>query len=446
MKFNEVKEPFRILYTDTAKYVVIAACRGGGKTVAVTQYAIHRMLHNENYKVIFFSSSLQKANETTYPIMREYIQYFEEEKICEVNHNKSERKYELIFGADDVREFSLGTYENPDKRRGSHPDMIILDEASTMDYHMFDMIIDPMLNHLGFGGKVVIIGTPNGHDKFWELLKRGESEEEYWKDWSSYVFKASSSGLLDKEFIELKQAQLPPEVFEQEYECNFDVSVGSGYAYSKILFKMGEKRINPDVTYDAAKPVYTAWDIGHSDNTSVWFFQTRGDEVRLIDFYEGSGEHISSHAAEVADRGYVIKTSLLPHDARNKNATTLSTVEQVLSEFGLRPVVLERTNSVWNGIQGVNGMLKSAYINSEKCAKGLEHLKNYKTKIDPKTNVNMYVPIHDKHSDAADALRYVWEGKKYWDQGAQEIKIENTYGDGSPWNYGNRREIPKFGM
>lgn len=436
MQFSEVKKPFQVLYTDPSKYVVIAACRGGGKTVAVTQYAIHRMLNNENYKVMFFSSSLQKANETTYPIMREYIQYFEEEKICEVKHNRSERKYELIFGTNDIREFSLGTYENPDKRRGSHPDMIILDEASTMDYHMFDMIIDPMLNHLGFGGKLIAIGTPQGHDKFWELLQRGQSEEVYWKDWSAYVFRASTSGLLDENFVELKRAQLTPEVFEQEYECNFDVSVSSAYTYGKILFKMEtENRINDDITYDARKPVYTAWDLGRNDYTSVWFFQTRGSELRLIDFYEGNEEHISVHAMAVADKGYIIKTSILPHDSRNRTVTSWSTAEQVLSEFSLRPVVLERTDSVWNGIQGVKIMLKSAYFNKEKCIKGIEHLKNYKTKIDPKTNLNLYVPEHDEHSNAADALRYIWEGRKYWDSEAQEIKIVNTYGEGSPWNY-----------
>lgn len=423
MNYSEVKNPFRVLYTDESKYIVIVACRGGGKTVAVTQYAMNEISTRRNYKVMFFSSTLSKADETTYPLMREYLQFFEDNKICEINHNKSKREYEFKYAENDIRTFSLATYENPDKRRGSHPDMIILDEASTMEYNMFDMIIDPMLNHLGFGGKVLIIGTPSGQDKFYELYQRGLSND--YPEWSSYMFKATDSGLLEKDYVEHKRATLTPEIFEQEYECSFDVNVGSGYVYSKILYNAKEK-INKDITYDPTKPVYTSWDLGHSDYTSIWFFQTFGNEIHFIDFFEQNGEHISSIAADIASKEYPIKTSILPHDARNKTSAVLSTVEQVLSEFGLRPIVLERTNSVWSGIEGVRGMLKNAYFNIDRCAEGIEHLKNYKVKIDPKTNVNTYVPIHDKHSDCADALRYVWEGRNYWNSVTQQINIENV--------------------
>ncbi|MDR2666492.1 MAG: hypothetical protein LBB34_00005 [Holosporales bacterium] len=384
MKFNKVKEPFRALYSDNSKYKVVVACRGGGKTIAVMQYGTEKLLKNKNYKVIFFSSTLQKAEETIGPYMREVEQFFSEsydgKNACTINHNKTKRLWEFDFGGDDIREVSLATYENPDKRRGSHPDLIILDEASLMDYHMFDMIIDPMLAHLGGQGEVIIIGAPAGQNKFYELYKRGLSNE--YPEWSSYCFKASDSGLLDKEYVESKRGSLSPEIFEQEYECSFEVSMGSGYVYSQILYKSSE-RINSDVTYNVEKPVYTSWDLGHSDYTSVWFFQTYGNEVRFIDYYEGNKEHISTHAAEVLGKNYVIKASILPHDSRNKTTSTMSTVEQVLSEMGLRPVVLERANRVWPEIEGTKGLLRTAHFNDKKCEKGLVHLKNYKVRIDP---------------------------------------------------------------
>ncbi len=37
--------------------------------------------------------------------------------------------------------------------------------------------------------------------------------------------------------------------------------------------------------YDPLLPVYTAWDIGRTDYTAIWWFQTSGGEIRLIDYY-----------------------------------------------------------------------------------------------------------------------------------------------------------------
>ena len=45
------------------------------------------------------------------------------------------------------------------------------------------------------------------------------------------------------------------------------------------------------VPLDPILPVDTAWDLGVGDATAIWFYQRqRNGEVRLIDFYEASGE------------------------------------------------------------------------------------------------------------------------------------------------------------
>jgi phage terminase large subunit len=41
--------------------------------------------------------------------------------------------------------------------------------------------------------------------------------------------------------------------------------------------------INKDVR------VHTAWDLGLSDSTAIWFVQCVGRERRLVDYYEASG-------------------------------------------------------------------------------------------------------------------------------------------------------------
>ena len=51
------------------------------------------------------------------------------------------------------------------------------------------------------------------------------------------------------------------------------------------------------VPYDPALPVDTDWDLGIGDATAIWFSQSlRGGEIRLIDYYEHSGEGLPHYA------------------------------------------------------------------------------------------------------------------------------------------------------
>jgi hypothetical protein len=53
--------------------------------------------------------------------------------------------------------------------------------------------------------------------------------------------------------------------------------------------------------YDPAAEVYTAWDLGIGDSTAIWFAQTIGREVRIIDFYENSGVGMAGNATGTPD-------------------------------------------------------------------------------------------------------------------------------------------------
>ena len=55
------------------------------------------------------------------------------------------------------------------------------------------------------------------------------------------------------------------------------------------------------VLYDPILPVYTGWDLGISDDTSIWFLQFFGREIRVIDFYANSGEGLAHYASVIAD-------------------------------------------------------------------------------------------------------------------------------------------------
>ena len=63
---------------------------------------------------------------------------------------------------------------------------------------------------------------------------------------------------------------------------------------SELLAQAGREGRIGRVPYDPALKVDTAWDLGIDDYTAVWFFQQAGREVRVVDYFETSGEGLSS--------------------------------------------------------------------------------------------------------------------------------------------------------
>jgi hypothetical protein len=58
--------------------------------------------------------------------------------------------------------------------------------------------------------------------------------------------------------------------------------------------------------------------------------------------------------------------------------------------------------------------LKTARFNKSKCKLGLEHLEKYRFHVDYQTGVDRQKPVHDEHSDGADAFRYAAVGHKIY--------------------------------
>jgi hypothetical protein len=414
--FTTLKPQFNFLYTEEhIRNKVLVACRGGGKTVAVTQYVLNKIAFEPGLIVAFFGQSFNSVESTIWDVLSFYIDYWETNDIAVISHNGQKHEYEFDFGDGEPRRLKLGSYAHGDKSRGMHPNMLVLDECGLMPFRLFERVIDPMIAHMGNQSRSIFLGTPNGKNTFYRFYEIGlEGLKDEIPNWKSYTFKASDSGLLDIEFIKKKQMEMPEEVFRQEYECDFSVSSTAGFVYSALLFQM-QDRINDQVVYDPFHPVYVAMDLGRNDYFCAWFFQNIGNSVRFIDYYQGTGAYIAEHAAGLLDKGYPICYSFVPHDGVYKNIATISTVEEVLANHNLRPILLNRTESVHDGIVGVKQMLLSAHFNKTKCDVGLENLREYQVKTDPMFGQATAVPIH--HSpfcDAADALRYVYESRMIW--------------------------------
>lgn len=199
-------------------------------------------------------------------------------------------------------------------------------------------------------------------------------------------------------------------LFEQEYMCSFDAAVMGAY-YAKYLANAEREGRIGNVPYQDEFPVYTAWDIGYSDDTAIWFYQVIRGEVRVIDYYAANG-HGVDHYAEVLDKKAYHYARMgskpvlyLPHDARAKTfAAQGKSAQEQFFALGYTSHIVPQL-SLQDGIQAVRAMLPRCVFDAERCGDAVESLKLYRREWDEDRRVFRDTPLHDWTSHPADAFR-----------------------------------------
>lgn len=191
----------------------------------------------------------------------------------------------------------------------------------------------------------------------------------------------------------------PDEAFQQSTE---------GHYYAKAMVELTKRGgITSVPVLDL--PVYTFWDIGRSDGTSIWFMQSLRGEDRFIDYYEEHNEDLRHYARILQEKGYLYGAHYLPHDADHKKLsdTNRSTREQLQAllpgqSFRIVPVITQLVT----GIHAVRKHIKGAWFDKERCAFGLERIRGYRKKFNQAQG--RFIDEPDKSngcSEGADALR-----------------------------------------
>lgn len=208
--------------------------------------------------------------------------------------------------------------------------------------------------------------------------------------------------VLRKEKDELKARD--PDAYQNIWEGHCRASL-EGAIYAKELRAAQEEGRIRNVPYDALKQVHTFWDLGWADNTSIWFAQTVGNELRLIDYYSNNLQPLQHYIQVLQSKGYIYGTDWLPHDARAKSLSTGRSVEEIMLSMG-RKVQITANLSLFDGINAARTIFNRCYFDETKCAEGLQSLRHYRYDIDPESKQLSGRPLHDYHSHAADAFRY----------------------------------------
>lgn len=382
------------------RWAVIVAHRRCGKTVACINELIYRALteNKENGRYFYLAPYLSQSKSIAWDYLVRYAQP------VLAKANQSELWVELINGSR-IRLFGA---DNENSLRGNYCDGIILDEYADIRPSVWGQIIRPLLaDRNGMGGHktwAVFIGTPKGHNGFYDVYHSASKDT----NWYVKVLRASQTGLLEKSELEDAAKMMTQDQYLQEFECDFESAI-LGAFYGKEMRQLTDQGRVTNVEYDPMFKVFTAWDLGYSDDTAIWWFQVVHGEIRLLDYHSSNGQPVAFYSGIIQsrekERGYVYGTHYLPHDARAKTlASNKSIIEQLSDKIPLKCLKIVPSLSLQDGIQATRLALTRAWFD-HKCEDGIECLRQYQREYDEDKKVFRDKPRHDWTSHGADAFR-----------------------------------------
>jgi hypothetical protein len=192
--------------------------------------------------------------------------------------------------------------------------------------------------------------------------------------------------------------------FDQEWFLSADAAI-KGAIYAKELNQAKLDGRLTRVPYDPMLRVDTDWDLGVGDSTAIWFSQRlRTGEVRLIDYYEASGEGLPHYVKVLADRKYAYGEHWAPHDIEVRELGSGKSRREIAHSLGLAFKVTPNIG-LEDGIHAARLLLPRVWVDEQKCQVGLERLRHYRRAWNTALNEFKETPVHDFSSHAADAFR-----------------------------------------
>jgi phage terminase large subunit len=183
----------------------------------------------------------------------------------------------------------------------------------------------------------------------------------------------------------------------------------------------------------ASNEVFTFWDLGKNNQTSIWFMQKVGLEFRFIDYYEARLQEIPHYCRVIKGTAptdndehcpikkesnerrakYNYGAHYMPHDISTDALGMRKPRKAQFEEGGVRPIIrVAQTRSVQEAIEQTREIMSQCYFHEKNCERGLDALSNYRYKFSEEDNTYRQVPHHDWASNGADSFRQFAQGFK----------------------------------
>ncbi len=319
-------------------------------------------------------------------------------KELRVRTNNSEMLIELDNGSI----FQVIGTDKIDSIVGSNPVGCVFSEYALQDPAAWDFLRPILAEN---GGWAIFNFTPRGKNHGYNLLKMAQKDPNHWFTQTLTVkdTKAIPEEVLEQERQEITIKDGSDAFYQQEYMCSFDVPIQGSYYAQQLMMADKEDRIG-DVPYEPNVQVCTAWDLGVGDSTAIWFFQIVGQEIRVIDYYETTGEGLPYYVKHLQNKPYVYEEHYAPHDIEVRELNTGKSRKETAKGLGIDFTVAPMLR-IEDGIEAVRSILARCWFDSTNCEKGLSALRSYHKEFDEKNQTFKLRPHHDWASHGADAFR-----------------------------------------
>ncbi len=357
---------------------------------------------------------------------RSFLSYIPEELI--ESKNDQQMKIRLKNGS----LLQLVGSENYDSLVGTNARGCVFSEYALQDPRAYQFL-RPVLTAID--GWAVFLSTPRGKNHLWELWNIAQNS----KDWFAYKMTVADTGHISLHDIERERAsgEMSDDLIQQEYYCSFEMGVEGAY-YSKYLDRMRLKNQISIVPWESSFKVHTAWDIGVRDSTTIIFFQTVGQTVRIIDCYENSKQGLEHYIKVIEQKPYTYGKHIAPHDMRVREFGSGMTRLEKAKQLGLNFIIAPDI-SIEDGIEAVRSVYSKTWIDETNCSKLIKALENYRQEFDVKKRVYKSQPLHDWSSHFADAMRYLAVSLPKTKDGLSAEELDKRYRE---VYYGEQANMP----
>lgn len=388
---------FRDFHLRRHRWAVLVAHRRAGKTVSVVNDIIEKASYNtrENPRYAYVAPLLRQAKDIAWQYVKDYAAPFNP------RINESGLYVELSALPNKPR-ITLYGADNPDSFRGMYFDGVALDEFGNMRGSVFQEILLPAL--IDRRGWAVFMGTPNGPNHFRDMYYSALEDD----SWFVNFLPITKTNALSESDVAMMKKMMDEEQFAQEMLCSFEASVrGAIYARQMELVEQ-EQRIG-DYPVDRALPVHLVMDLGHTDDTTMGFFQQKFDGNVMVHAHHDSLKPIKHYIKYLRD--YVsqhrvkLGTVWLPHDAKAKTLQTGRAIIDHFRDVRIRPRIVPRLELL-DGIAATRAGFPTWWFNAPETKDLILALKSYHRKYDEERKIFLSEPVHDWSSHYADMFRY----------------------------------------
>lgn len=415
------------------KRVLAILPRRAGKDITALNYVIRQMWEHPGVYYYIFPTYSQ-AKKVIWDSMtnsgQRILDYFPEELVHQKNSQEMKIRMESKNGSESL--FQLVGSDNYDSLMGTNPRGVVFSEYALQDPRAYQYIRPILTANQGWA---LFISTPRGKNHLWQLAELAKQSPE----WFYLKLSVEDTQHIPLEEIdkERREGLMSEDMIQQEYFTSFEMGVEGSY-YSKYIDQAKREQRIGVVPWENGFKVHTAWDIGVSDSTSIIFFQTIGQTVRLIDCYENKKEGLEHYANILQNKPYTYGTHIAPHDIRVKEWGSGMTRLEKAKQLGI-PFTIADNLEIPDGIEASRSLFSKLWIDEKKCDSLIKALENYRQEFDSKRKVYKPRPLHDWSSHFADAFRYLAISLAKTKDGLSKEELDARYRKAM---YGSQSHLP----